>query len=394
MDLRYPETAPKSGRISMQKAANNRHFFISYSSLGKYADPFGEISTREFYQQFGLGIITKKALCDFAENLTALADKAYFRRDLVALGQISQALINLPLPDQYHHRGIYYRGLLIKRQGRFDEARRLQEGLSETAPPEYRARAMLAAGAIAFDSGDLQSALSLSFEANRFFHHRDCRNHLIAIDSSRMIAVVKSVEGEHQTALRILENLAPLARFVGHKHPVVWHALHNSLAVELTELGRFEEARRHCNIALASPFVSAYPEWQETARTLAEKTRPATRLLLTIGSPEPEGAAWSFSPASVFPSINPSPRVIPLRAGGNIQRRHSTERKSSLQAPASVLPFRDKSVRLAKDVAFDDPACLEKRYEIMVAAAESPSLQLIDALYETLMKMKRPENIS
>jgi hypothetical protein len=90
------------------------------------------------------------------------------------------------------------------------------------------------------------------------------------VEAYRGFAIMRAIEGDHKSALSSLEELYPLAR---HSGPLTYMDYLNSLAVELTGAGRVEEARNVCKVVLASPFISAYPEWQETARDLKGSNR-------------------------------------------------------------------------------------------------------------------------
>ena len=87
----------------------------------------------------------------------------------------------------------------------------------------------------------------------------------LIVEASRCIAVVKAKEGFHPQSLKDLERIAPLIRSA-NSH--VRYQYLNSLAVELAEVGRLEEASNICDVLLASPYLFAYPEWRETAEEI------------------------------------------------------------------------------------------------------------------------------
>ncbi len=74
------------------------------------------------------------------------------------------------------------------------------------------------------------------------------------------------LEGFHKQSWKDLERITPLVRY---SPPIERFQYLNSLAVELTEVGRIEEASNISRIVLASPFAFAYPEWRETGQELA-----------------------------------------------------------------------------------------------------------------------------
>src|SRR5262249_9460710 len=76
-------------------------------------------------------------------------------------------------------------------------------------------------------------------------------------------------------ALALLESLFPLAHSMRGSDPHTYYDYLNSLAVELCEVGRLEEAHNASRIVLASPFAPAYPEWRETSNEIAlNRCRP------------------------------------------------------------------------------------------------------------------------
>jgi hypothetical protein len=109
------------------------------------------------------------------------------------------------------------------------------------------------------------------------------REYVTRSDVMRVTAVIRGIEGDHHGALEDLERLFPLIRVASRERPDVFYDYQNSLAVELANVGRFEEARHASEIALASPFANAYPEWRETRREIE------------LGERRPSRAAVSFS---------------------------------------------------------------------------------------------------
>ena len=69
----------------------------------------------------------------------------------------------------------------------------------------------------------------------------------------------------------------PVFRAVALLYPLAYYGYVNSLAVEMGELGRIEEAFNALRIALSSPFGQIYIEWQETRDDILLKARGASR---------------------------------------------------------------------------------------------------------------------
>jgi hypothetical protein len=95
---------------------------------------------------------------------------------------------------------------------------------------------------------------------------------------------VKSLEGDHEGALRTLETLWPVINAVAKYHPLYFYFYHNELAFELAELGRIEEAKETLSVALASPFAAAYPEWSKTRDELEARRTTATRSIVPVAA--------------------------------------------------------------------------------------------------------------
>ncbi|MEK6303422.1 MAG: hypothetical protein AABO41_22155 [Acidobacteriota bacterium] len=216
---------------------------------------------------------------DLGNKLIGLAEHSYAFRQMETLQQVSQMLLALPLPRHHELGGRYYQALCIQRLGAGDieRAARLLEGVAERASPRYRVRAMISLGADSFYARDYQSALSRYHEADRFASLSGSYDPYATVHTQKMIAVINSEDGNHRGALALLENLFPIAHAMRSVQPHVYFDYMNSLAVELCEVGRLEEARNASKIVLASPFAAAYPEWRETREEIELRGWRASR---------------------------------------------------------------------------------------------------------------------
>ncbi|MFY9611068.1 MAG: hypothetical protein WAU45_20955, partial [Blastocatellia bacterium] len=267
----------------MQTAASNSLVLTDFSSSKRFADSQGAISYGGFYQVIAStltrGAYRGQVFRELGDRLLALAEHSYAFRQLDALEQISRLLVGSPLPREYQIVGCYYQALYIQRFGRGDvvEASRSLERAAENAKPRYRARAMQSLGSNAFHKGDHELALSLYCEAARFAASNSIYDAYAGLGTQKMVAVIKSEEGNHRGALALLENLFPLAQSMRLLQPHVYYDYLNSLAVELCAVGRLEEAKNVSEIVLASPFAPAYPEWHETRAEIELKVRRPSR---------------------------------------------------------------------------------------------------------------------
>jgi tetratricopeptide (TPR) repeat protein len=271
------------------------------SSFERLADP-QRISYSGFYQRLASGLVkgihTNQALGDLGESLVVLAEHAYAFRHMEALEQMSQILVNSRLPRQYEAVGQYYGALCVQRLGRGDIERALSlfERVAESATPKYRVRAMISLGANWRYQSDNQSALSFYGEAGRIASHARLRDPFAIIPTQKMVAVIASEDGNHLGALTLLENLFPLAHALRSSQPDVYYDYMNSLAVELCEVGRLEEAKNVSQIALASPFARAYPEWRETRNEIEWRGRRASRSIVAFDQAPARAASNGAAP--------------------------------------------------------------------------------------------------
>jgi hypothetical protein len=97
------------------------------------------------------------------------------------------------------------------------------------------------------------------------------------------MSVLKSIEGFHKSAIADVEEILPLVRLAPLK--VRLDCL-NSYAVELSEVGRLQEAESVSSLVIASPLARYYPEWQETLSDVRSKRK--RRSTVTISRPQIE----------------------------------------------------------------------------------------------------------
>jgi tetratricopeptide (TPR) repeat protein len=244
-----------------------------------------------FYQQIARKLIkavyNTEAVTSEANRLIALADHALNLKQTDNVEQISNILAHAPLPHGYHRIGHYYQVFCLKRRGKIDQARAGFQHLAESPdlPLNFRARAIQALGVSYAETGHFDEAARFFIQAARTASARQGGDLLTLYNAQALMAVHRSVNGDHQGALLHLESLRPLVRRLIADQPLMRYIYINSLAVELGEVGRLEEARRLSEIALRSPYASLYPEWQETYTDIQEKTRGASPFVVA-------GAAW------------------------------------------------------------------------------------------------------
>lgn len=219
------------------------------------------------------------------KQLADIARRACMSRDIEAVEQTTQLMLALPIADQLEGVARHYQAWCIWRRGDRVTARRSFEREAEETQEQYRARALQVIGLTYHECGDVDAALAFYLAAGKAASSCDL---LTFAEAQKMAAVVRSIQGDHKQALADLENLFPLVRAIGRFYPATYYDFLNSLAVELAEASRLDEAFGALAIALASPFASANPEWSETRDEIAVKRASAATSLVFGISRAPE----------------------------------------------------------------------------------------------------------
>lgn len=233
----------------------------------------------ELYQQLLKGVENYQRL---GSRLIQFGEQAHAFRDFDRVREIGRALSNLPIKS-FQSIGYYFLAIAANNLGQGDqeEARRLFERAAGSAPAEYKAKAMLSLAAVSADARDYESELYYYNEIIKV----DPLSHT-SIEAARGMAIFKACEGYHHQAVKELERLLPLARYAP-RH--IQLANLNSYAVELSEVGRLEEAKHASSIPVASPLARAYPEWQRTFTEVNQKLQKRrSTVAFSIPEPKPE----------------------------------------------------------------------------------------------------------
>jgi tetratricopeptide (TPR) repeat protein len=233
--------------------------------------PPSEAKSAELYQALLHGIESYQQL---GQRLIRLAEQAHAFRQFDKVKEMALMLSNIPIRS-YQAIGHYFLAIATHRvaNGNWDEAKRLFELAVDTAPDAYRVKATLSLGALSMRRNDFDSTL---------YYYRETikagKLSAASLIATRGIATVKSIEGDHRSAIADLEQVMPVMKYAPAH---IYFDVLNSYAVELGEVGRKDEARNVMRVVLASPFAQAYPEWRETA----EELKPSRRSFVAVGSP-------------------------------------------------------------------------------------------------------------
>jgi hypothetical protein len=256
-------------------AATNKLLFKTVSSLYGFVGADAAQAWRNAWPGLALGAISpiltsEKELRRIGWQLVKLARHASFAKRMDVVEGASEVIAGLPLPPEIKTVAHYYQAVVEKHRGNVEHARLILAQIACGPPSAYRGRAFLELGWTYVDAGESISALPFYLEATRVSQGVD----LLTMAQARMMtAVVRSIDGDHRRALDGLDQVWPMVRLASHEHPALRYDYLNSLAVELSETGRIEEAKHAIEIALRSPFPERYPNWKATRDEIADKER-------------------------------------------------------------------------------------------------------------------------
>lgn len=303
--------------------------FIPTSISGYRGEPQTPLTRCDSYQQLIYSELARskytiEGFQVLGRRLACIARHAYLANRLDAVEEASLLLRALPISSQ----GIadYYQAVCTWRRGDSDSARRILERVVEESPRQYRARALQIIGLTYHQHGDVDAALPLYVAAGRIAANSDL---LTLAESQQMIAVVRSVHGDHKQSLADLERLFPLLRVIRKDYPPAYYRFLNHLAVELCEVGRLGDAEATLSIALASPFVHSYPEWSATRDEIAEKQKAA--------SPSTVAIPRSFQAKTLIQVRVECSRPARAVIIGRPASLHNFFQRASIEFPAKVL---------------------------------------------------------
>ena len=208
-------------------------------------------------------------------QLVQSAETSYCLRDIDS--QLEMGLLLQSFGYPFNQVGKYYESIYLYRTGQFEKARELLESVADSAPARYRSKALLSLSAVEQGIGRFEESLRLHLQISS-----KCDDPVTLLEAHRGIALLRSVEGDHRSALRELERLMPLAHLIGKRGHPSYFAFLNSYALELSEGGRNEEAGQVGNVVAASPFISRYREWQETLSEVRSKRKSRSTVAVSL----------------------------------------------------------------------------------------------------------------
>lgn len=273
-------------------------------------------------------------------QLIELAERCYGLKDIK--GQRELGLLLQGYPPPFDLVGSYYEGVSLCQTNLFDEAKKRLEQVYEHGPAMYRAKALLSLSAVEERSGNLDEAMRLRLQSSRL----DIPP--VVVESQLGIAAILGMQGEHKHALKHLESFLPLARLLGKDTPLYNDYL-NSLAVELNDTGRTEEARNVINLVLSTPYVKHYFNWLDTGKEIYRKSyrssmvsMPKIRFEKAIEPPEPIQETNSEA-VIAFPPLKeaPEPKIPDKLSREEMREMSLIEKRDLILAAIRATPMNE-----------------------------------------------------
>ena len=352
----------------MRRRAKNNLTLIGSRFSAEFTDAAERYGHDRLYQLASLQIIDRaiatRVFTGLGDALTTLAEGAYASRHLELLDEVSGILTSLPLGREYNIAGRYFRALERLRRGDREEGERLVNSVVDEPSHRYTARALQSLGAVFHAKNDLVSAMKVYVDAGR---HSLCEgvDPLASVYTQMNIAVIKGTRGNHLGAAEDLKRLIPLARSVGVTYPQVHYTILNAVAVELSEGGNLEEARRISEIAVSSPFTRAYPEWTETYEDIQSQLTHSSRSLVALSQSTTESNRGEFSGRETQPvrrGAIKNDRLVSLPDRSSELPDYRGRRTS----PARVLDFQRWKQRAKPESSEASPLSREQKSELTI----------------------------
>jgi tetratricopeptide (TPR) repeat protein len=281
-------------------------------------------------------------------------------------------------------------------------------------------RALISLGANSIARGDYRAALSFNREALCLNSRGRLTDYSAVVRVHNELSLINSLDGNHVEALAILSSALPIAKLLRTTHPHLYFDYLNNLAVDLHAVGRLEEATNACDLALASPFASAYPEWHETREEIETRKRSrglrtsvaygdqggtqfsthnnsavrsthtpglqVSRDQLPIGWPEAPGEGGTDNLVRMpLPELNTRPFVSPFA--------ESDARGRVLEFSSRTRALEEENGEDESDVSESRKTVADKLYEMLMAAIDGVEFDqgLVETLYRDYL-LKRTCN--
>lgn len=199
---------------------------------------------------------------------------AHAFRQVERVRELAALLINVPIKE-FQLIGQYYLVWCKCRESEYQTA--ALERIAEQTQT-YKAKALSSRGTVEWYKGNNEDAFYFYNEALK-------ASPTISeyIDLSKAIAVLKSQEGFHKSAVTDLE---ATLRIIRHAEPLVYYEFLNSYAVELANAGRLTEAESASLLAVSSRFGPFYTEWQETLSDVRSKQKRRSSVTISVTEKE------------------------------------------------------------------------------------------------------------
>ena len=249
------------------------------------------------YQALLSGI---ESYTDLGKRIISEIKLAHAFREVETVAELSRILVNNPIKE-YQLIARYYL-VWCECQKQNYQSSTLERIIEQTQT--YKAQALLTRGTFEMYQGRPEPTLYFYREALK-----SSRNIPELLSASLAVAQIKGIEGFGESALKDIESLVPLIKYVDVR---LYNDFLNSYAFELGNAGRKYEARNIIKRVVASPLAIAYPGWHETARELKEPDRSFISVPQSISYAEHKHVEIKTKPATPKKEEKPGD-VLPFK---------------------------------------------------------------------------------
>jgi hypothetical protein len=219
------------------------------------------------------------------ESLSLQGEQAYLERNYARLENIGERLINLS--PRSEGVGRYYSALADSRQWKISRIEAMTEFESLCDYPSIRSSAFVAIAGAQIASGKANTGTKLTvLEATRIA--MKSQDFLTFINAQSILSVLASINGDHKKSLDILRGLQPIVDNLSSIHGAIKLDFYNSVAYEKLQTGDVKAASYFIRPLLNSRYLSAYPEWQETAVEIAQSIPPKNQPRIFVPYRKPD----------------------------------------------------------------------------------------------------------
>jgi hypothetical protein len=219
-------------------------------------------------------LIANSSVNKFSETATSLsflARQAYSDRNYELLSPISDLLINLSQTTE--ETGRFYKALWHSKRGvgNLKQSHEILESLADSSRAQIRAASLCALGINSYHLGDMAEAIRLLSTTNQIALSENICAPFTAVYSAITLSAIQCDNGATMEGLKTLQNVEPLARYLGYISKSLLGDFYNNYACCLSENDELEAAYYYSNLAISTEVALNFPDWFESKQEIDQK---------------------------------------------------------------------------------------------------------------------------